>query len=51
MSEVARSLDVPMKIMVPSSYAWARREVTMLGLGDIALPGIFVAFGLRFDFV
>lgn len=41
---VATQLDVPIKL----TYETARRS-SMLGLGDIVIPGIFICLALRFD--
>lgn len=43
MVTVAKNLDVPIKIVLPGPRGG------MLGLGDIALPGIMIALALRFD--
>ncbi|KAL6651142.1 hypothetical protein ACP70R_010067 [Stipagrostis hirtigluma subsp. patula] len=42
MVSVAKSFDAPIKVN-------AARPFSMLGLGDIVIPGIFVALALRFD--
>jgi minor histocompatibility antigen H13 len=44
MITVAKSLDVPIKILLPGAT-----RTSMLGLGDIILPGIIMALALRFD--
>lgn len=44
MVTVATSLDVPIKLVVPGP-----KRGSMLGLGDIVLPGIMIALALRFD--
>jgi minor histocompatibility antigen H13 len=50
MVKVATSLDAPIKILWPKSVELATtRGYTMLGLGDIVIPGTFVALALRFD--
>ncbi|GAA5967632.1 hypothetical protein JCM8115_007009 [Rhodotorula mucilaginosa] len=49
MVEVATSFDGPIKIVFPRNLA-AGRDFTLLGLGDIVLPGIFLALALRFDY-
>jgi minor histocompatibility antigen H13 len=50
MVSVATSLDVPIKLMWPKSISFASdRGFTMLGLGDIVIPGVFVALALRYD--
>ncbi|KAH8119344.1 signal peptide peptidase-domain-containing protein [Phellopilus nigrolimitatus] len=51
MVKVATSLDVPIKILWPKSYIFSTQKgFTMLGLGDIVIPGMFVSTALRFDF-
>ena len=50
MVKVATNLDVPIKLLWPKSLAFATtRGFTMLGLGDIVVPGLFVALALRYD--
>jgi minor histocompatibility antigen H13 len=42
-----------MKIMVPKEYIYLsptqKLEFSMLGLGDIVVPGLFIALALRYD--
>jgi minor histocompatibility antigen H13 len=45
MVTVAKGLDLPMKILLPRGDSFM-----MLGLGDIVIPGCFVALCLKFDF-
>ncbi|KVI05209.1 Peptidase A22B, signal peptide peptidase [Cynara cardunculus var. scolymus] len=47
MVSVAKSFDAPIKLLFPSRID--TRPFSMLGLGDIVIPGIFVALALRFD--
>nr|DAD29349.1 TPA_asm: hypothetical protein HUJ06_030817 [Nelumbo nucifera] len=47
MVSVAKSFDAPIKLLFPT--ADSARPYSMLGLGDIVIPGIFVALALRFD--
>ncbi|XP_058724718.1 signal peptide peptidase-like [Vicia villosa] len=47
MVSVAKSFDAPIKLLFPTSDI--ARPFSMLGLGDIVIPGIFVALALRFD--
>ncbi|KAF8844712.1 hypothetical protein BDN67DRAFT_673149 [Paxillus ammoniavirescens] len=50
MVKVATSLDVPIKLLWPKSISFTtERGFTMLGLGDIVIPGIFIALALRYD--
>lgn len=44
MVTVASSLDVPIKLVFPGP-----KKGSMLGLGDVVLPGIMIALALRFD--
>ncbi|KXN90625.1 Minor histocompatibility antigen H13 [Leucoagaricus sp. SymC.cos] len=51
MVKVATSLDAPIKLLWPKSLSLAdERGYTMLGLGDIVIPGMFVALALRYDY-
>ncbi|XP_057801945.1 signal peptide peptidase 1 [Salvia miltiorrhiza] len=47
MVSVAKSFDAPIKLLFPTSDS--AHPFSMLGLGDIVIPGIFVALALRFD--
>lgn len=55
MVSVARGFDGPIKIVWPKNLvaglldSSAKWQMTMLGLGDIVIPGIFIALALRFD--
>lgn len=54
MVTVAKNFDVPIKLLFPQMEASLVDGVllnrpSMLGLGDIVVPGIFVALMLRFD--
>lgn len=50
MVKVATSLDAPIKILWPKSYVFSPEGgFTMLGLGDIVIPGMFVSTALRYD--
>lgn len=53
MVTVAKSFDVPVKLLMPKAlteYAMARPvHMTLLGLGDIVIPGVFIALCHRFD--
>lgn len=51
MVSVATSLDLPMKILWPKSLSFSGEAgYTMLGLGDIVLPGTFISLALRYDY-
>eukprot|EP00891_Asterochloris_glomerata_P007431 jgi/Astpho2/7431/e_gw1.00114.103.1_t len=51
MVSVAKSFDAPIKLLFPRAITdpEASRPFSMLGLGDIVIPGIFVALLLRYD--
>ncbi|KAJ1881100.1 hypothetical protein LPJ66_011384, partial [Kickxella alabastrina] len=51
MVSVAKNFDAPIKVVFPKELLPADGvlKMTMLGLGDIVVPGIFVALCLRFD--
>jgi minor histocompatibility antigen H13 len=53
MVTVAKSLDVPIKLMFPRpgdpQNPTATPSHAMLGLGDVVLPGIVIGLALRFD--
>lgn len=49
MESVARDFDAPIKIQFPKQLG-SNTGFTLLGLGDIVLPGIFIALALRFDY-
>jgi minor histocompatibility antigen H13 len=49
--KVATSLDIPIKLLWPKSLTFSdARGYTMLGLGDVVIPGIFIGLCLRWDF-
>lgn len=39
---------IPMLLVVPKMHDWAG-GVTLLGLGDVVLPGLMVTYALRID--
>ncbi|KAH6618493.1 signal peptide peptidase-domain-containing protein [Boeremia exigua] len=53
MVTVAKSLDVPIKLMFPRpgdpNHPNSAPSHAMLGLGDVVLPGIVIGLALRFD--
>lgn len=49
MVSVAKNFEVPIKLLFPRNIFAETLEFSMLGLGDIVIPGIFVALVLRFD--
>lgn len=53
MVTVATKLDIPAKLVFPRPSAPgedpAKQAFSMLGLGDIVLPGMMIGFALRFD--
>jgi minor histocompatibility antigen H13 len=51
MVKVATNLDLPIKLLWPKSLTLGTaRGYTMLGLGDIVIPGTFIALALRYDY-
>merc|ERR1719410_1017802 len=53
MVTVAKSLDGPIKILFPRTLVpdpeTGKLDMSLLGLGDIVIPGFFLALLLRFD--
>ena len=51
MVNVAQNVDAPIKLLFPKAWAQedANAQFSMLGLGDVVIPGIFIALLLRFD--
>ncbi|KAJ2076922.1 hypothetical protein H4R24_005427 [Coemansia sp. RSA 988] len=52
MVSVAKNFDAPIKVVFPKTLfpeVGSKLQFTMLGLGDIVVPGIFLALCLRFD--
>lgn len=53
MVTVAKNLDIPIKLLFPRppipGDTTTKRQYSMLGLGDIVLPGIVMGLALRFD--
>lgn len=51
MVKVATTLDVPIKLLWPKSMILSPANgFTMLGLGDVVVPGTFIALALRYDY-
>lgn len=52
MVTVAKNLEGPIKLMFPKMFDWSEpKDFNMIGLGDIVIPGIFVALMLRYDYL
>lgn len=49
MLTVAKSIDAPIKLLFPKDWSTTPPEFSLLGLGDIVLPGVFIAMCLRYD--
>jgi len=51
MVDVAKKFDAPIKLLFPRVFANGdqKAEFSMLGLGDIVIPGIFIALLIRYD--
>lgn len=51
MVTVAKNIDAPIKLQFPRDMSVDPPQYSILGLGDIVLPGIFMSLCLRFDFL
>ncbi len=52
MVTVAKGIDAPVLLKFPYDYTNpSLPKFSILGLGDIVLPGLLIAFCMRFDFV
>ena len=49
MVTVAKSLDAPIKLLFPYALSEDPIKFSMLGLGDIVIPGIFISLCVRYD--
>ena len=49
MVTVAKSVDAPIKLLLPKLWEDGVPEFSMLGLGDIIVPGIYIALLIRFE--
>jgi minor histocompatibility antigen H13 len=50
MVTVAKNFDIPVKLLFPRNILEdATGNFTLLGLGDIVIPGVFIALCLKFD--
>ena len=49
MLTVAKSIDAPIKLLFPTDWSADPAKFSLLGLGDIVIPGIFMAMCLRYD--
>ena len=49
MITVAKNIDAPIKLQFPRDLTAVPPTYSILGLGDIVIPGIFVSLCLRFD--
>lgn len=47
MMTVAKGFDMPMKILIPTGAG----KLSMIGIGDIIIPGLFISMCLRLDFI
>jgi presenilin-like A22 family membrane protease len=50
MVEVATGIDAPIKLLMPMILPFdrPRQKCSLLGLGDIVIPGIYIGFLIRF---
>jgi minor histocompatibility antigen H13 len=52
MITVAKNISGPIKLLFPKKLpVLENADLSLLGLGDIVIPGIFVSLCLRFDFI
>eukprot|EP00347_Sterkiella_histriomuscorum_P009200 403342142 len=51
MLTVAKNIDAPIKLMFPRDLTTDPKQYSILGLGDIVIPGIFMSLCLRYDFL
>lgn len=49
MYTVAKSVDAPIKLIFPVNLFVEQPNYSMLGLGDIVIPGVFIALCLKYD--
>ena len=49
MLTVAKNVDAPIKLQFPKDLSTTPPQYSILGLGDIVIPGIFMSLCLRFD--
>lgn len=49
MVTVAKNVDAPIKLQFPRDMTTIPPQYSILGLGDIVIPGIFMSLCLRFD--
>jgi len=52
METVAKNINGPIKLLFPRKVVIeSNKDLSLLGLGDIIIPGIFIALCLRYDFL
>lgn len=49
MVTVAKNLDIPIKLLFPYVNDQGESKFSMLGLGDIVIPGVFVSVCMKYD--
>ncbi len=49
MVTVAKNIDLPLKLLFPYINNQGETAFSMLGLGDIIIPGLFVSLCLKYD--
>lgn len=50
MVSVATKADLPIKLLWPKSlHVTSMKDFVVLGLGDVVIPGLFIALALRYD--
>jgi len=50
MVTVAKNFDAPIKVLFPRDLLAEEYKFTLLGLGDIVVPGLFITLALCFDY-
>ncbi|CAI2370600.1 unnamed protein product [Moneuplotes crassus] len=51
MVTVASQFDYPIRLLIPQAPGSVQMKFSILGIGDIALPGIYCAMMFRYDFM
>lgn len=51
METVAKNIDGPIKLLFPRKAWPGPKDLNLLGLGDIVIPGMYMSLCLRYDFI
>lgn len=49
MVTVARSIDLPLKLQFPYFNSLRKLQFSLLGLGDVIIPGLFLSLCFKYD--